>query len=117
MIDGSRPPNSCTNRDWKMPWAGKVATYFILAFFITVPACTVITGFDDVDVAQAESAAKVADTKARAELAKQQTAAVERFVKEYNYSSMAARCAVYGWTSGTERVTCEKASEEQARKQ
>lgn len=102
---------------WKLPWQGKVAVYLILAFFFTVPACTVIIGFDDVDVASAESAATIASIKAKAELAKQQTAAVERFVKEFGYSAMAARCAVYGWDNGNERVACEEASEQQARKQ
>ena len=103
--------------EWKMPWVGKIATYFILGFFITVPMCTVVTGFDDADVAAAESAAEVARIKAKAELAKQQTAAVEKFVNEYHYSPMAARCAVYGWDNASERTICDEASEEQARKQ
>ena len=103
--------------DWKMPWVGKVAIIFILTFFITVPMCTVIVGFDDAEVAQAESAAEVARINAKAELAKQQTAAVERFVKDYNYSPMAARCAVYGWDNASERSVCDEASEEHSRKQ
>ncbi len=103
--------------EWKMPWQGKIAVYFILAFFITVPMCTVITGFDDAEVTQAESAAEVAKIKAQAELAKQQTTAVERFIEEFGYSPMAARCAVYGWDNGSEREICKEASEEQARKQ
>jgi hypothetical protein len=103
--------------DWKMPWVGKIAVCFILAFFITVPMCTVITGLDDAEVAAAESTAEVARIKAQAEHDKQRTTAVERFVQEHNYSPMAARCAVYGWSNSSERTACEEASEEQARKQ
>ena len=114
MIDGT---SSIEDMEWKIPWVGKVAVFFILAFFITVPACTVITGLDDADVASAESAATVAKIEAEAELVKQKTEAVERLIKDYTFSPMAARCAVYGWTSGNGRVACEKASEEQSRKQ
>ncbi|RKZ88310.1 MAG: hypothetical protein DRQ39_02720 [Gammaproteobacteria bacterium] len=110
MIDGT------SSIEWEMPWVGKLATYFILAFFITVPACTVIVGFDDAEVATAESASEIAKIEAKAELAKQQTTAVERFIKDHSYSAMAARCAVYGWDTPTERGVCNEASKEQARK-
>ena len=113
MIDGTELGEL---PDWKMPWVGKIATYFILGFFITVPMCTVVTGFDDAEVAAAESAANVAEIQAKAEYAKQNTVAVERFIKDYNYSPMAARCAVYGWDNASERTLCDEASKEQERK-
>ncbi len=95
----------------EFPWHGKLILYAVLAFFITVPTCTVIVGFDDADVISAESKAEVEIAKFRSALQKQQTEAIERLIKDYKFGPVSARCAIVGWNGKAERNLCHRANE------
>ena len=97
----------------------RLAIILILGSFALFSSCTVITSFDDAEVAKAkaeqiraEEEGATARGAQAAEMEKARLATIEKLVSEHGYGPVAARCAVKGWPDKGDSTLCSGAMRE-----
>lgn len=84
--------------NYEGPWYGRPILMVPVVFILSMSSCTVITGFDDLEMKQAYYQAE-----------KERLASMERLIADHGFNAISARCAVMG-IDKNERVMCEEAN-------
>ena len=80
------------------PWYGRPMLVVPVVFILSMSSCTVITGFDDLEMKQAYYQAE-----------KERLGSMERLIADHGFNAISARCTVMGIDTN-EQSMCKDAS-------